>query len=459
MSGLLGSLSAAARSLDAQRFGLDVTGQNIANVNTAGYTRRTLDLSAIPPVDSRSAGNGVEAVRVRALRADLIEAQLRHEQPAQSREAAVAGSLSQIETALGMPGHSLDASLTQFYQAFAQLAQDPISGVARQQVAVQGQSLATAFNNVAARLTSAGGDADAGIRSAVDGINALAFQIAALNESLGGAGSGSAETLRDQQALALKALSELIDISVVSRADGGVDVSMGNGRALVIGADTYGLEVRQAPGTGLAGLWSGGVDITDEITGGTVGGLLHVRDVLLPGYISRLDDLAYGVATSVNTIHGAGYDLDGNTNIDFFTPPGAVAGAASGLSLAAGIRTNPRSIAAAGGLTFVAGDNQNARAIANLAQTVIAGSTTNPVDTWGALVYRVGIDAQVANNERTSREEILQQLETLRDQISGVSLDEEAANLMKFQRAYEANARYFSAIDRALDTLMLMVGV
>lgn len=456
MSDLLGSLSLASRALAAQQAGLDVTGQNIANVNTPGYSRRTVELAATPPIDRLSAGNGVDVVAIRAERADLLEAQLRHEQPAQGREAAMADSLSQIETVLGKPGTSIDASLTKFYNAFSQLAQDPTSGVARQQVIVQGQSLASAFNDVAARLASAQRDADAQVKSSVDQINTLAAQVASLNASMAGASASGNEALRDKLAVALSALSQLIDIGVVSRPDGGADVSVGNGRALVIGANTYQIGVTPIAVSGLADLTSAGTVITAEITGGRVGGLLHVRDGLLPGYTTRLDQLAFGVATSVNTAHRAGFDLNGIAGGDFFAPPAVVAGAASALAVSASIVANGNLIAAAA--TATPGDNQNARAITNLRQTALAGGTTNPVDTWGALVYRVGTDAQAATSDRAGRDEIVKQLSTLRDQLSAVSLDEEAANLMKFQRAYEANARYFSAVEASLNQLMQMVG-
>jgi flagellar hook-associated protein 1 FlgK len=456
MSDLLGSLSLASRALAAQQTGLEVTGQNIANVNTPGYTRRTVDLAASPPIDPLSAGNGVDVVAIRAERADLLEAQLRHEQPAQGREAAMAESLSQIETALGRPGASIDASLTQFFNAFSQLAQDPTSGVARQQVIVQAQSLTSAFNDVATRLASAQHDADAQVKSSVDQINGLAAQVASLNASMAGASASGSEALRDKLGVALSSLSQLIDIGVVSRPDGGADVSVGNGRALVIGANAYQIGTTPMAGSGLADLTSAGTVITTEITGGRVGGLLRVRDGLLPGYVTRLDQLAYGVASVVNTTHRAGFDLNGTAGGDFFAPLASATGAATSLAVSASIVANGNLIAAAA--TATPGDNQNARAITNLRQTALAGGTTNPIDTWGALVYRVGTDAQAAINDQAGRDEVVKQLYTLRDQVSAVSLDEEAANLMKFQRAYEANARYFSAVETSLNVLMQMVG-
>jgi flagellar hook-associated protein 1 FlgK len=456
MSDLLSSLSLAAHSMAAEQAGLAVTGQNIANVNTPGYTRRTIDLAAAPPTDPLSAGNGVDVAGIRAERASLLESQLLHEQPAQGRAGVMADALSQIESALGTPGSSVDASLTKFYNAFSQLAQDPTSGVARQQVTVQAQSLTASFHDVATRLATAQSDADAQVKSSVEQINQLATQIASLNASISAGSATSGEAIKDQLGVALSALSGLIDINVVPRADGGADVSVGNGHALVIGANAYQVGVTQRAGTGFADLTSAGSVITAEVTGGAIGGLLQVRDVLLPGYTTRLDQLAYGVETDVNTAHEAGFDLNGAAGGDFFVAPAAVAGAASSMAVSANILNNPNLIAAAS--TATPGDNQNAMAIANLQQAPLAGGPTNPIDTWGALVYRVGTDAQSATNDKAGRDEVVTQLQTLRDQISGVSLDEEAANMMKFQRAYEANARYFSAIETSLSVLMSALG-
>src|ERR671919_2500599 len=123
----------ATRSLEAQRLGLEVTGQNIANVNTPGYTRRMPEFAAAPPTDARSAGRGVDVVGIRATRDRLLERRLMQEMPAEQREAAIAEALSVVETALGTPGTSIDARLSALFDSFATLSESPTSVVARQQ--------------------------------------------------------------------------------------------------------------------------------------------------------------------------------------------------------------------------------------------------------------------------------------------------------------------------------------
>ena len=201
---------------------------------------------------------------------------------------------------------------------------------------------------------------------------------------------------------------------------------------------------------------STGRHVTPEITGGRLGGLLQVRDVNIPDYQSRLDDLAFEVANQVNTIHTAGFDQSGVAAGDLFafsTPPVGTAGAAAALIVDPAVAADSRLIAAAG--IANGGDNQAARAIAALRERpVLNGNTATLSDAWGNLVYRVARDTRSAIDESSSRKAIVDQVDSLRDQVSGVSLDEEAMHLLKFQRAYEANARFFSVIDQTIGILL-----
>ncbi len=454
MSFLLDSLSSAARALEAQSYGLEVTGQNLANVNTPGYARRTAQFAEVPPPGPRDAGGGVTVMGISASRAGLIEARLWHEQPAASEQRAMVDSLSGVQTALGADGASIDKRLSDFFDAFSALAQDPTSQTARFQVAAMGQSLTQAFHGVASGLTTAQHDADTQLRADATQVNALASQLASINTQLSGAGEAAAETLKDQQSNVLASLSQLIDFSTVQHEDGSVDVSIGNGRGLVMGANAYSLVATSTGPQGFATLSIGSYDVSAEISGGSIGGQLRVRDTLIPGYANSLDQLAFNVASAINTAHQSGFDLNGAPAGAFFAPLAAAAGSAKAINVSAALVANTSLIAAAG--TPAAGDNQAARAIANLRSTALAGGGT-PLDGWSSLVYQVGSDLQIAQQEQTSRDDVVTQLQNLRDQTSGVSMDEEAAALMKFQRAYEANARFFGAVNQSFDTLMNMV--
>lgn len=461
MSDLFSSLTSAARALDAQRYGLDVAGQNIANVNTPGYSRRTIDLQAVAPDGAGSAGRGVDVVGVRALRDRLLETRLQQEVPAQQRELAMAGALSVVEAAIGTPGSSIDMSLQNFYDAFARLSESPVSATGRQDVLLQADTLADGFRDMASRLASAGFDADRQVRDSVEEINGLIEQIRALNVSIARSPSLEASLhLRDDQTRLVRLLSEQVNVHVLDRPEGGVDLSIGNGRPLVIGETKYDLTVTSVAPTGYAALGINGTTVTSEITGGRLGGLLRVRDVNIPDYQSSLDDLAFEVANQVNALHTAGFDQTGAAAGNLFafsTPPVGTAGAAAALIVDPAVAADARLVAAAG--IANGGDNQTARAIAALReQPVLSGGTATLSDAWGQLVYRIARDTRSATDESDSRQAIVDQVDALRDQVSGVSLDEEAMHLLKFQRAFEANARFFSIIDQTLGMLLDSVG-
>ena len=136
----------------------------------------------------------------------------------------------------------------------------------------------------------------------------------------------------------------------------------------------------------------------------------------------------------------------------YSTPPVGTSGAAGAIQVNSAIVSDNSLIVAAGAPQ--AGDNGTARAIAALRDQRVLNGTTTLSDGWGNLVYAIGGDAQGAVAARDTQQAITRQIDTLRDQVSGVSLDEEALNLLKFQRAYEANAKFFSAVDSMLDVLM-----
>jgi flagellar hook-associated protein 1 FlgK len=455
MSGLFESLTSAANALDAQRMGLDVVGQNLANVNTPGYSRRRLILGELPPTDFRNAGRGVEVLAVQGQRDRYVDDRLRREQQGAAFTDAQIQNLSSLQTGIGLPGAGLDAQLTSFFDAFSSLANDVTSPTARDVVVAQGRSLGNAFDTMANRLVQSRRDADTAIRGSVDEINNLATQVAALNDRITSANGVDVEALRDQRSVALTRLSQLAGVTVTERIDGPVDVSIGQGLALVVGGSAFHVDVSALP-SGLSGISIGGTDITSELTQGQVGGLLQVRDTIVPGYQTRLDQLAYDIATQVNAVHSAGFDANGNPGGDFFVQPGVVAGAAAAFDVDPAVVADSGLVA--GSSTGAAGDNQTARAIAALRDArVMSGGTATAAEAWGQFVYHVGADIASAQSVGDTHDQVVLQLQRMHDSASGVSMDEEAAWLMKYQRAYEASARYFTTVNTAIDTLMTMV--
>lgn len=451
MSSIFGSLSSTAASLAAQRRGLEIAGQNIANVNTVGYSRRVMVLAERPPTVEGEAGRGVEVSQVHAVRDLFLEARLRVEQQHLSRDGVVADALSVLEAQLGTLGESLDGEVSAFFNAFASLTEDPAALTLRDAAVRESERLAATFRAMADRFAQSRQDADAGVRATVDEINRYAHDVATLNARIGDARGLDADALIDRRLVALRELSGLVD-GVVTEADGVLTLTLATGQILVSGDYVSELTVADEPVTGMARVSSGAIDITEDLTLGRLGGWLQARDTQIPVYQGLLDEMAYGVMSAVNALHESGVDGQGDPGTALFVLPAAPAGAAAAMEVSAAVLADARKIVAgAPGST-----NAIARSIAALRDEPVAGSATL-AEAWGQLVYRIGAESGAAARVHEGRRQVIDQLQHLRDSTSGVSLDEEAASLMKYQRAYEANARYFTMVNEILDVLMGMV--
>ena len=455
MAGLFGSLTIATSGLTAARTGLDVTGQNIANVNTTGYVRRRMDLAEIAPNASMQAGRGVEVLQIRALRDHYLETQLAREQGGRASDETTLAALRGVDAMIGLPGESLDVQITSFFDAFSLLASDVTSAPAREGVVRAGQALGDAFNALSTRLTDAQAVHNQSIVAAVSEFNSLATRVAQLNARIV-TGGVDVEALRDERTTALAGMAELANISLIERPDGAVDVTVSSGHALVVGANAYPVTATPEPPSGFVSLHLADFDVTGKVTGGRIGALIDLRDTTIPSYQAAVDRLAYDIATQVNAVHATGVDSQGGAGGPFFTPPASVTGAAATLSVSATVAADAGMVAASG--TAAAGDNQVARAIAALRESrVMSGGSATAAEAWANIAYQVGSDISAAQASLGTREQIVKQLQRLRDQQSGVSFDEEAANLIRYQRSYEASARYFTTILDTLDSLMAMV--
>jgi flagellar hook-associated protein 1 len=353
----------------------------------------------------------------------------------------------------------VDGDLTDFFSALSALSDDPTSSTARETVVSSAEALTSGINEMASNLANARESADDSVKSTVDQINALASTIASLNKQIAGSGGTDAEatlSLQDERTEALNGLAELVDMNVVSRSDGAVDVTIGNGQALVVGKTANAIET--ATGSdGVTTLTLGGTDITDSVTSGELGGYLEVRDVLVPSYQDALDTLAYTIAEQFNTVNAAGYDLNGDAGGNLFTSITSVNGAALALAVDPDVADDP-SLIAASATQGAEGDNTNLKDIVALQDTKVIDGTSTFAEAWANLTYEIGQDSSAAQTDETSASEVVEQITALRDSVSGVSLDEESADLIKFQRAYEANAKYFEYVNSTLDTLMGMLG-
>ncbi len=270
---------------------------------------------------------------------------------------------------LGQPGASLDAALARFYNTYAALAQNPTSATARQQVIIEGQTLSRTFNDMSTSFNDAQTNADRELRDTVSQVNALAKQIADINAGIASAGPENADGLLDQQSVALASLTELADVTVTHNDDGTVDVSIGNGRALVVGATTFDLTATSTPPTGIRAdhlRRRRGRRPTSRRRSPAAASAACCRCATSSCRTTstQLDQLAYGVSTDVNSLTTSGYDLTGTAGVNFFAPPSGVAGAAQQMAVNSAVAADTSLVVASA--TTAAGNNDIARAIAAL---------------------------------------------------------------------------------------------
>ena len=444
MSSLSASLATALSGLIAEQGALAVTTNNVANVNTPGYSREQPVLVTGDPVvsDPLTFGTGVILQNIESIRDPLLESQIQQQTQSQGQFSTLASALQQTQVNFTTSSSDIGTQISSFFDSINQLSTNPSDLSLRQGVLTAAGNLATSFNTTANNLTEQQTSLDLSVVQTVGQVNQLTQQIAQLNGQIGKLQNvgESAGSLVDQRQQAIEQLSALVDVSVIP-ADNTLTLTTANGTPLVTGQQSFQLQTQITP-AGLHDVYSQGNDITSQITSGQLGGTIQARDQEIPAIQGQLDTLAAGLANAVNTVQAGGFDLNGNAGTNLFNPPPAgVTGAAAGLSVAI---TDPSLIAASSDGS--PGSNGNADAMYALNnQPIIAGQS--PTNYYSGVVFNVGNDTASASAEQTASTSILQQLNDQRSAISGVSLDEEAANMVQYQDAYQASAQVITTIN------------
>ena len=473
MLGLLGTLNLAARSMQAQMTGVEVSGQNLANVNTTGYSRQTVQLTASPDITTGVGpeGTGVSVTAIQQQVNALLNAQIQ-------TQSSTSGYWSGQQTALQSAENALDeflngtastdsssttstsstglaSQLNSLFSNFQAVSTSPTSVSAQQALVSQAQTLASTFNQISTQLGSLKTTLNSTISDDVDSANKLLSDIANLNKqiSTAEAGGGTANDLRDEREQDLENLAQLTNITTSTESNGTVDVSIG-GQALVTGYNlTDSLQTYDA-GSGqlLVQTATGGVPLT--LTGGSIQGTIDARDGSLATLQTNIDTLASTLITQVNSIYTNGYSSTGSTGSTFFDGTNA-----STITVNASLASNPSLLQTSGSAT-ASGDNSVILQLAQLgsaAQSALNNQTFN--DNYDSTVAALGTSLQTANDQVTSQTSVAQMLSTQRSSVSGVSVDDEMTNLMTYQRAYEASAQLVSTLNTLLgDTLAMVQG-
>lgn len=448
------------RAMNANQLGINVTGQNIANVNTSGYTRQTVQLSESKPSSfgKSAVGTGVTIDGVKAFRDQFLESRIQTETGIAGKLSAKRDALSAVETALqGTESSGLQNSINGFFGAFRDLETNPASVPLRSVAAQKGAALASSFQTTRSTLEDIRRGVDTSIRSTVDETNGLTQRIADLNAQIRTAeGSGAnSSALRDQRGELLNRVSELTGARSVENQDGTVDVTIGEGRSLVSGDKAFQIEAQSTPPYGLATLTIGGQPaVFDD------GALRGFQDAIteINSQITNLDGLAAEVASRVNNLHTGGTDADGNAGVAFFDASAPVT--AANIKINPAITANPRLVVASA-LTQPGQTGTTAGAIANLLSdpNSSVGSKTGSFNSiFNSMLTETGEKLSSVKNSLETQTAIISQVVAQRESISGVSLDEEAINLLQYQKGFEAAARFLKVADEMTQTILSLAG-
>jgi len=453
MSSLFGALSIATGALGAEQGALDATTNNVANANTPGYSRlRPILIESNPVVEgSVTYGQGVTLQKLESLRDPILQLRIQDETQQQGQLNAFVSAMQQAQVRFTSSSSDIGSEISNFFSSLSQLSTDPTNLSLRQGVLTAAGNMATVFNNTSNSFTQQQTNIDLNVTQAVQQVNALTGQIAGLNtriSQLQGVGQ-DASTFVDQRDTLIGQLSGLIDVSTI-RSDNGLTMTTSNGSPLVVGGQSFALST-QTNASGLQDVYAQGVDITAKLSSGQLAGSIEVRDQKIPALLSSLDTLAAGLANALNTANKTGFDLNGIPGGNLFVPP-PVSGKGAAANLAVQI-SDPALIAASSDGS--AGSNGNVAVLSAVQNQAVAGGQT-PTDYYSNIVFSVGNDVSNGAAELTSSQLVLNQLQDQRGSISGVNLNEEAANMVQYQRAYDAAAHVVTTVNDMLYTVINM---
>ena len=465
------TLSIGRNSLLAHRTALDTVGHNLANSGVEGYTRQRAHYAPLPPSATTigSIGTGVRVDTIQRMGHSLVERRLDQDASDQHEAQARLNFLNQIEVVFTDESWGISSGMTAFFNSFRDLSRNPGSMVQRAEVVARAGDMARRFQTAADRIEGLRSDLDAELSAHAAEITELSATVADLNREIRDVESdvGIANDLRDQRQRVVREIAELVEIRTHNDSDGNVIVQMTSGHTLVSGRRSGSLTVRANPNNnGLASIiytdadGTKPADVTNAVQGGELGGKINARDNASSDALDQLDNLAFLLVEEVNNQHRAGFSLSvgGNPPTDqqnFFSAFGGVPGSAQAIEIDPAVLADPSLIAASSTAGGSPGNNENALALAALEEAAIINGS-RPHDFWSDQVRRIGDQVARARRDTDNYDARMEQSTALREAISGVSVDEELAELVKIQTSFEASAKVITTADEMLQAVLNM---
>ncbi len=447
--GTFDGLNIGLSALYAQRRAIDVAGQNIANVNTDGYSRQRAEMVAAsgpiaPALFSRyeGTGQGVRSVDVLRMRDQFLEARAHQEHASGAYLDRLQVTMGRVELAFSEPSDTgLASQLADFWAGWDDVGLNPADPAARSQLLERAATLTASFRQIDGGLAALGAASVEQLDAMVQEVNQVASRIAELNGTIRSTTESglSANDLMDQRDLLVMQLAGQVGATVRPGDAGSLDVYVG-AMALVRSStsEQLALDVGAGPAFAARVVWAD--DGLTAVVGGEAQGLLETNNVVVPGQRAELAAVAQQLHDDVNAVHATGFDQNGGAGVAFF-----VMGAT-------GIEVNP---AVAADTRLVAASATAGAIDGSIAQRMAAQQ--GPDGLYRQMIVRLGVSSQTVNRRVDVQDAIVQQLDAARESEAGVNLDEEMTSLVAFQTAYSAAARFVTVVDDLLDTLIGMV--
>lgn len=430
-------ISTATSGLMSSQVVLNMIGQNVANATTDGYSRLTATLST-------TSDGGVTVSSISRVVDEYLNSQLWSASSETGYYTSYSEYLSATETLLSSDTMGIDTLLDDYYSALSAASSSPDDDTLRQAVLSAAESLVSGFNYLYENLNTQYASVNEQLDSSVDSVNELTTTIAELNEAIVAlqAQGGDTSSLEDSRDSAITELAEMMEIDVTEQSDGSYSVTLSQGQPLVSGSTAATLNLESDGSLSLSyhqQTYSVGEDV-----GGTIGGLQDYLSEVLEPTLTTLNELAASIADDFNSLQSSGYNLDGDSGSALFTYDSD--NAAGSLAITDNFTTDD--LAFSGSSTAGSSDNTNLLLMLDLQE--------DEVDSYSSLVADIATQSSAASSALTAYSEQVDSVESSISSTSGVNSDEEAANLLTYQAAYEANAKVITVASELFDTLMNM---
>lgn len=458
------------RAMSNSQSALQTVSHNIANKSTEGYSRQRVEIQSNEPVGEGRLrmGMGSKAAKVSRINNPFLEKQIQSETNKQGFFAGQSENLVRVEQIFNEQiNKGLNQFVGNFFNSWRELSNNPESLATRAMVKETAHFLTQDFKRVVTQLNDIQADIDNQIKATVQEANAMASEIANLNQKIEQVEIQgiSANDERDRRDVLIKKLGELVNIRSAEGDNGKLTITAGDTAVLVSGYEFLELETMYAGGKDerregsievihRASKNGSGFAVSEQFRGGKLGGLLHVRDQVINEVRRGLDELAYGLAQEVNAAHVLGYDGYNTQGILFFEPIDRVEDASKALKVNTDILNDTMRIASSAEPNSPA-DNRVSNVIAAMQfNKVMDRGTATFDDFYNSMVGTLAVTVSKANQESEHQKNIVSQLNNVRESISGVSLDEEAVKMIEFQKAFDASARVIRTADEMFDTVL-----